>query len=742
MTKANTFQISISNCRNITALEDGPLTITHHHMHLYLAKNGTGKTTISKALRYCADKSPESYNELKSFSYLQTENAAIKPLLRCSPRIKSTAVFDSDWIDDHCFSDSSIHENAFELYVSDNDIRKKMKERDNILGRLKKLLSHDQVDTFIKQLKDINKRIGTPAKGAFRATAPCIKALRGGVPIHSDASFLQPITKSMTLSEQAKWLAWHTDRPIMHDESICPYCGTRDSTLMGECRDYDETREPARVISWLNLAKLYDDLKEEFSIGIRSRLRKILTSKNEPSEDEYDFLAQIVENNNKMIAAIESIRKAIDDDSFLNGSALATELKVHLATLGSFKLFLKTKGGSKTAQASVLQQLTTSLQNVIQAENKLTDASDALTQKTAVNIAKHKDELNTFLSQCGYSYQIAIEQNISTAHASVLLEPIPAIQFDNHTPIRNTGEALSFGERNALSLALFMIECIRDKPALIVLDDPISSFDSDKRFGVLYALFSKQANLFEENFSGKTTLVLTHDYLVATDLIAIHGNNFKLCDGYYLNCDKDGIIHLSRITNEAIRPYTQMLYTRINASSLYSTDTLCLIYIRQLCEMLRKGPGDFKTRYGITFSLLSDVLHGKSRGEVMRFHNWKNPNTTTVKTCENLVSQLLGRSFDFWQTLDTHCRNTSILVNEFKKPEYSNYEHLQLARWIIDRSGYDISKEKIMARFADETCHIGGEYLYQLDPTTFDQTPFYIVEWCEEIVDTIVPDDL
>ena len=118
---------------------------------------------------------------------------------------------------------------------------------------------------------------------------------------------------------------------------------------MGECRDYDETREPARVTSWLNLAKLYDDLKEEFSIGIRSRLRKILTSKNEPSEDEYDFLAQIVENNNKMIATIESIRKAIDDDSFLNGSALATELKVHLATLGSFKLFLKTKGGSKTS---------------------------------------------------------------------------------------------------------------------------------------------------------------------------------------------------------------------------------------------------------------------------------------------------------------------------------------------------------------------------------------------------------
>ena len=173
MTKANTFQISISNCRNITALEDGPLTITHHHMHLYLAKNGTGKTTISKALRFCADKSPESYNELKSFSYLQTENAAIKPLLRCSPQIKSIAVFDSDWIDNHCFSDSSIHENAFELYVSDNAIRKKMKERDNILGRLKKLLSHDQVDTFIKQLKDINKRIGTPAKGAFRATAPC-----------------------------------------------------------------------------------------------------------------------------------------------------------------------------------------------------------------------------------------------------------------------------------------------------------------------------------------------------------------------------------------------------------------------------------------------------------------------------------------------------------------------------------------------------------------------------------------
>lgn len=727
----NRFRVSIAQCRNIVGVAEDAIILSHHHLHLFLAKNGTGKTTISRALRYCSSGSDSDYEILKSFEYLETENDALLPVASCTPRLKSLAIFDSEWIDDHCFTESSVHEGAFELYVSDKVIKKKLKKRNSILGRLNKLLFSPDLEKLEKQIQDINKKIGSPTGGNFRSSAPCVRALDGGVPLHPIPSFAVPILRSMSVSEQAKWLFWHTDRPVMHSEGICPYCGTYNASLIAECQEYDDKRESKKVKAWFNLAVLFDEIKGELNAKVRARLRSILTRKAEPTEGDLAYLAQTVQDNSAFLDALEEIRSAIGSADCFDGTTLVTRLRDQLKLVSSFSFFLKTKGGAKTSQGEILNRLISALNGVINAEAELTQASDELQQKTALNVDAHRRELNAFLKQCGYPYQITIDKNLSNSRATVVLQPLTSVDSPR---TRTTGNTLSYGEKNALALALFTIECIHEKPSLIVLDDPISSFDSDKRFGILYALFSNQANLFKENFSGKTVLVLTHDYLVAADLVAIHDKKFNCCEGSYLYCDELGILHRDTISKDAIRPYTQMLRERIRAASNYDDSTLCLVYIRQLCEMLRQKPGELKTKYGIAFSLISEILHGRDAIEVMSKQKWQSQSNRTVKLCERLVHELSGLSFDFWQTLSKHSHNTNVLINEYKKSCYSNYERLQLTRWIIDRAKFDTSGESIMKRFTDETCHIGGEYLYQLDPVTFDQTPFYIVAWCDEIV--------
>ncbi|TOA22982.1 AAA family ATPase, partial [Vibrio parahaemolyticus] len=67
---------------------------------------------------------------------------------------------------------------------------------------------------------------------------------------------------------------------------------------------------------------------------------------------------------------------------------------------------------------------------------------------------------------------------------------------------------LSFGERNAFAIVLFMYECLSKKPDLIILDDPISSFDKNKKYAILEMLFRRKA---ENCLKSKTVLMLTHD---------------------------------------------------------------------------------------------------------------------------------------------------------------------------------------------------------------------------------------
>lgn len=66
---------------------------------------------------------------------------------------------------------------------------------------------------------------------------------------------------------------------------------------------------------------------------------------------------------------------------------------------------------------------------------------------------------------------------------------------------------LSFGEANALAIIIFAIEN-KDNVSLMVLDDPVSSFDNNKRYAIFNYLFGNTKSLLY----GKTILLMTHDF--------------------------------------------------------------------------------------------------------------------------------------------------------------------------------------------------------------------------------------
>ncbi|QQN56221.1 hypothetical protein I6H46_00880 [Anaerococcus obesiensis] len=60
-----------------------------------------------------------------------------------------------------------------------------------------------------------------------------------------------------------------------------------------------------------------------------------------------------------------------------------------------------------------------------------------------------------------------------------------------------------------------MFEVANDDVDLIILDDPITSFDKNKKFAVTKRLFDKK----EFSFKNKTVLMLTHDLQPVIDYV-------------------------------------------------------------------------------------------------------------------------------------------------------------------------------------------------------------------------------
>jgi len=89
-------------------------------------------------------------------------------------------------------------------------------------------------------------------------------------------------------------------------------------------------------------------------------------------------------------------------------------------------------------------------------------------------VEKHQNDINGFLAYAGYRYRVEIAGEDGQSQLKLL-------HVDHGEHISGGNQYLSFGERNAFAIILFMYECLSKNPDLIILDDPISSFDKNKK---------------------------------------------------------------------------------------------------------------------------------------------------------------------------------------------------------------------------------------------------------------------
>ena len=724
----NDFDINLVNCRNVKCVEGDSILIKKNALNVFYGKNGTGKTTLGKALDYAYEQTDAKKQALSSYRYLETGDSADEPSATCAPRIKRLLVFNDEWVNAHCFDKSTVHQNAFELYVRDSEVRKLEKRKQRMLSRLTAVLGTEDVANLRNLLDLLYGGIGKLRKdGTFAANAPTVKAFEAGVPTEPIPKYLTSVVLKMNASEKAKWLEWRAKRPVVHDGDICPYCGNKDRLRVEACTEYDESRDSSAVKLWARMASAFDAVGVLLSRPNRALMSNVLGSKKAPSSIEIDRLAQLSYDAVRAKAAIDGIANALADERCANAKILVSTLQEHVKVLDECKIFLKTRDGKPTNEAKTISDLAKAAEGVVSAQASLEKLSNTLVGRIAANIEGHESEINQFLLQCGYRYKIKIESNPQISEARMLLVPL-----DSSCVIEDARESLSYGERNALALILFMFEVLHEQRPLAVLDDPVSSFDYDKRYGVLYALFAK-GGPFSRNLRGESVLVMTHDFLVVSDLIKLPGQGLASAKGQFLSCDAKGVLRAVALDKSVVVPYTQLLRKQIEAASA-SPEIIQLIYVRNLCELLRKNNEDRKTRFGWTFCLLSEIVHGREEQAIIKKHNLPGRKCRQVIMCENCVEEFTGQAFDFWKAVDCYSDCNELLVNIYESEQLASIDKLHVVRLLIERDSELADGASIMKRFADESCHIGGSYLYQMDGRTYDQVPFYVVDWCDTVV--------
>ena len=331
--------------------------------------------------------------------------------------------------------------------------------------------------------------------------------------------------------------------------------------------------------------------------------------------------------------------------------------------------------------------------------------------QVAKSIERNQDEINEYLRSAGYKYAVRIEP--SGGSYRMILE-----HQDAPGHLEAAGSHLSFGERNAFALVLFMHQVRRDAPDLVVLDDPVSSFDKTKKFAILHKLFHGRQSL-----RGFTTLLLTHDIEPAIDIVrtATSGQFQAAAPAVHFLRTREGQMEEKPINPADIMTFSQVCDENIDSSA---DPVIKCIYLRRRYEV----HGERRAEYDVLSSLLHVRDEPSSKGENGEFI------PLDEEDREQAIAEIqkVIPSFDY-DALLPQLKDRGVLKAKFEGTNVG-YEKVQIFRIASaldpDAPGGDVAFKK----FVNESYHIENEYVMQLNPREFDAVAEHVVQACADLL--------
>lgn len=262
-----------------------------------------------------------------------------------------------------------------------------------------------------------------------------------------------------------------------------------------------------------------------------------------------------------------------------------------------------------------------------------------------------------------------------------------------------------------------MYEALHKNPDLIVLDDPISSFDKHKKYAIMHMLFRGKGG---ECFLNKNVLMLTHDLEPVIDTVKTLKEFKNLSESTFLSA-KDGVLTETKITKQNLMSFAQICKNILDSEV---DEIIKLIYLRRHFEIL----DDFGNEYQV----VSNLFHKRPKQECTD----QRREIGNDKLSELDFDSGVGKIKQYIPQFDYESILTKITNIEYLKSLYNNsnnsYTKLNVFRLLYDENLVEIPS--VLRKFINESYHVENELICQLNPYEFDLIPGFIIEECNKYV--------
>jgi ABC-type transport system involved in cytochrome bd biosynthesis, ATPase and permease components len=699
--KEKTLRILLENCNNIDC---GNIEVKEKTLNIKYAINGTGKSTISKALVLgVLDRidGKTRIHELTPFKHLSLKDSP--PKISGIESLTNIKVFDEKYINEFVFQADELVKGSFEIFVKDESYDKGMQEIDALVEKLKSQLAQDQeIEGLIKDFNEISDSFGKETKTGIHASSVLAKAFKSGNKVTNIPEGLELYKNYIQHPENYKWLKWQLEgNSYLQISEDCPFCVSDIRQKKDLIEKVSENYEHKSIENLAKIVATFQRLNAYFSDDTRVKIDEFVKNVDGYSEDQVFYLRQVKEQidrlNDKFIKASKLGFSSLKDVNKVIEGLKEHKIDIHL--------YVHLNSESTNVKVKIVNDSLDSLIVIAADLQKVIDRQKIHIQRI---VEHNKKSINEFLKNAGYGYEVDLIEQQDGSHKLKLLHK------DMTNEISNVKTHLSFGERNAFSLVLFMFDALKSKSDLIILDDPISSFDKNKKFAILEMLFRKA-----ESFRNQTVLLLTHDFEPVVDAVYLHREFFSKIYASFLE-NKHGVLAEKEIERSDIKTYLE-----INVDNFQlSTDSLSkLVYRRKHLEMT----GEIETA---EYNFISSLFH---RRNVPTNKAKVELNADQIKAGTDAIAEYLP---DFSYSAFYDLIINDLEMKKLYQDAKNNYEKLHIYRIIFD--GQKTIVSDVIQKFINEVFHIENNYIYQLNPSKYPVIPQYVIDECDKFIEQLV----
>jgi len=696
--------VEIKNCNNI---ESGTLSLEKHKLNIKFGLNGIGKSTISKALEFAINPQAGNLSDLKPFKLYKDNPNNLQPEVIGAENFHNILLFNEKYLNQFLYTPEDLILNSFNVIIRSDKYEEGAQKIEGLISKIKSNFSENEgISNMITDLELLTDSLKLTQTGLSKAS-DFYKAFHEGnkkLNIPEELDSYSPFLKNEDVISM-KWLDWHIKgEEYLSISEVCPFCTySLDETRKSNIEKINEVYDTKIIKKLSSIVEVIQKLKEYFPPETWERLERITTQKDGLEAIDLQFLHAISMQAEILCRKLKELQQ-LSAVSLQDIENVGDELeKFKIGDIGSYEKLASVKLKEVTSKIDL------SLEETIREVGVLQGEINKQRQEVAKRISENEAELNDFLKTAGYKYKVVIPRENNEYKLRLQHQ-----DYDEN--IKGGRQHLSYGEINAFGLALFMYEALSKNPDLIVLDDPVSSFDTNKKYAIMNMLFKGKKSLRE-----KTVLMLTHDFEPIIDTFKIL-HSYAPVSATFVKTN-NGVMNEVKIDRGDILTFANICQKIINSNA---NIVVKLIYLRRYYEIMGRDKSD-------GYQVLSNLLKARTRTGCTDNRMIEDGTLLSIEAFENGTEEVKNdiAEFDYDEVLNKVRDQEEI--RRIYNSGINGYEKIQLFRVIATKQDFE-EKDDVFRKFINESYHIENELICQLDHSKFDLVPEFIIMECDDYV--------